>query len=107
MVVLKVGGRQTWYSGKLDKKPRVLFLLRRYRVGTECMCLFCAALRANTVLDFAELGIGSLYHYCCLLGNHARGQWCTYIVGKDLKAHDSAGKSPTLSDRDGEWAAWC
>lgn len=103
--MLKVRGRQTWYSGKLDKKPRVLFLLRRYRVGTECMCLFCAALRANTVLDFAELDIGSLYHYCCLLGNRARGQWCTYIVGKDLKAHDSAGKSPTLSDRDGEWAA--
>ena len=43
---------------QIDKKPRVVFLLSRFVVGTESVCLFSAALRAILVLDFEEPGAG-------------------------------------------------
>jgi len=47
------------------------------------------------VFDFEESGTGSLYHYCCLLGDGDHGKWHAYIVKKNLKIPYSADPSQT------------
>ena len=55
------------------------------------MSVLCSP-ESNSSVRFWGTGHWSLYHYCCLLGNSAPGQWGTWTVGKDLDVLYCAGE---------------